>query len=68
MSDQLIQEHYFGYKTEGVALDIIVPKTPLEDLYLLMGLMYALKAKGPTEQPSPWYLMIETSHFGSQAS
>lgn len=31
MSDQLIQEHYFGYKTEGVALDIIVPKTPLEE-------------------------------------
>ena len=31
MSDQLIQEHYFGYKTEGVALDNIVPKTPLEE-------------------------------------
>lgn len=40
----------------------------LRYLYLLMGLMYALKAKGPTERPSPWYLMIETSHFGSQAS
>lgn len=37
-------------------------------LYLLMGLRYALKVKGPTERPSLWHLMTETSHFGSQAS